>query len=357
MDQTTASGEIGAIGEFELIARLTADLPADPSVVIGVGDDAAVLACPPDMELVATCDAQVEGRHFLRASATAEQVGRKALAVNLSDIAAMGALPRAALISLALPSDTPLAWLDDLYAGLRAEAAAFGVAIVGGNVTATTGPLMIDVTLLGHVARGRAVTRAGGRAGDRLYVTGTLGAAAAGLITLRAPVPNDPVVAPTLLDRARAALLTPTPRVGEGMALAATGAVTAMLDVSDGLAADLGHLCERGGVGALVDATALPIDEAARAIAAAYGRDPLTLALSGGEDYALLFTARADAEPVVVAAVSAAGGTPHAIGWLTPPAEGMRLRHADGVVAPLPARGWDHLASIALAEGANDHAR
>lgn len=342
MEHTASTRELG---EFGLIARLTSGLPVNAGVIVGVGDDAAVLTCPPDTDAVATCDAQVEGRHFVRAVVTPEQVGRKALAVNLSDIAAMGATPRAALVSLMLPAETPIEWLDGLYAGLRAEAAEFGVAIIGGNVAATSGPLIVDVTLLGQVARGRAVLRSGGGVGDRLYVTGTLGAAAAGLLTFGGRSPTGLEVVDSVLAEVRAAHLTPQPRVNVGIALANTGAITAMLDVSDGLAADLAHLCARSEVGALVDSAALPIDAATRAVAVAYGRDPLELAMSGGEDYELLFAARAGTDDAVAAAVAAAGGTARAIGWLTEPALGMRVRGEDGAEAQLLARGWDHLMS------------
>ncbi|HEY7832700.1 MAG TPA: thiamine-phosphate kinase [Ktedonobacterales bacterium] len=349
---TAATSDADASSEFALIARLTAALPRSAAVALGIGDDAAVLDWQAETQLVATCDALVEGRHFLRASATAEQIGRRALAVNLSDIAAMGAEPLFALVSLILPAATDAAWLDDLYRGLRAEAEAFGVVIVGGNIAATAGPLIVDVTLLGQVARGRALTRSGARAGDRLWVTGTVGAAAAGLLTLLAPRPTDgPNVGPALegaIEIVRAAHLVPVPRVAEGRALAAAGAATAMLDISDGLAADLGHLCTRSQVGAVVEAAALPVAPATAAVARAYGRDPLDLALFGGEDYELLFTAAPDADERVLAAVQTAGGTARAIGWIVagePEAEGgaLRLRQADGTDRALPARGWDHL--------------
>ncbi|MGH2516186.1 MAG: thiamine-phosphate kinase [Ktedonobacterales bacterium] len=338
--QTTV--RLGDVGEFGLIARLTAGLATRPDVLLAAGDDAALLDPEPDALIVATCDAQVEGRHFLLGVATPEEIGHKALAVNLSDIAAMGAEPRWALISLLVPPALEVAVLDGVYAGMNALARRFGVAIVGGNVSGTDGPLILDVTLLGSVRREHALRRSGARAGDRMLVTGTLGAAAAGVLALITE-PGAAPVSPAALARARAAMAAPAPRVVEGRALAACVGVTAMLDISDGLAADLGRLCAASGTGALVDAGALPLDAAARQIAAAYGHDPLDLALHGGEDYQLLCTVRPDAVETALACVIAVGGTAHDIGIMTAPEAGLRLHMPDGGERTLEPRGWDHL--------------
>jgi thiamine-monophosphate kinase len=336
LPQTTPS-------EFELIARLTHGLPRPAGVAVGIGDDAAVLDCPSGSQIVATCDALVEGSHFVRDWATPEQVGRRALAVNLSDIAAMGGEPLYALISLAIPPTTPVEWLDGLYRGLRNEADLFGVAVVGGNVTSIAGPLVVDVTMLGRVAPGQALLRSGARPGDRLCVTGTLGGAAVGLYALWRTPTKRPAPAPLALERVRAALLLPNPRVAEGQALAAVEGVSAMIDVSDGLAADLSHICALSGVGAVVDAGALPVDEATAAVAHSYGQDVQELALHGGEDYELLFAVHPEAETAALQAVRAVGGSATTIGWCTDPASGLRLRTRAGALAPLEPRGWDHL--------------
>lgn len=332
------------LGEFGLIARLTHELASRADVVLGVGDDAALLDPGPDTLIAATCDAQVEGRHFLRDLATPEEIGHKALAVNLSDIAAMGAEPLWALVSLLLPPTLDVAVLDGIYAGMNALARRYGVAIVGGNVSGTDGPLVLDVTLLGRVRRGHEVRRSGAQPGDRLLVTGTLGAAAAGVLALVSAASASPVP-PAALERARAAMAAPTPRVAEGRALAGTDLVTAMLDISDGLAADLGHLCTVSGVGAAIEAGMLPIDDAVRQIASAYGRDPVALALAGGEDYQLLFSVRQDGVEAAMAAVAAVGGTAHEVGFVTAAESGLRLRLPDGSEQPLAPVGWDHLRS------------
>lgn len=334
-------------GEFELIARLTAQLPHADAVIHGVGDDAAVLDWLSGSQLAVTCDAQVERRHFLRDHATAEQIGRRALAVNLSDLAAMGAEPLFALVSLILPSDITADWLDELYCGLRVEAAEFDVSIVGGNIASTDGPLIVDITLLGRVARGKAVLRSGARAGDRVCVTGMLGSAAAGLISFLEPVEPGLSVIDPAIQQARESHRVPQPRVAQGSALAKSGLATAMIDISDGLAADLGHLCEQSAVGAVVEMAALPIASSTARIAAAYGRDPVELALFGGEDYELLFTVPPDKIEQALATVRAAGGTVHTIGWIIAndgeASPNMRLRLPDGSERSLPPRGWDHL--------------
>ncbi len=331
------------LGEFGLIARIAAVAPPDSGVAVGIGDDAAVLDWTPGHQLVVTCDALVEGRHFTFAGFTAEQVGRRALAVNLSDIAAMGGEPLFALVSLILPPSLPVAWIDGLYAGLRAQASAFGLSIVGGNVAASSGPLVIDITLIGRVPTGQAVLRSGARPGNRLCVTGSLGLAAAGLLDTTHQAPS--LAPPSAVALARTALLTPQPRVAAGQVLARSRLATAMLDITDGMAADLGHLCESSRVGAIVEAAALPVADDTIHIARAHGRDPLDLALHGGEDYELLFAVAPDAASTAISALHDIGVSASSIGWLTPPDEGLRLRLADGTLVPLPTSGWDHLRS------------
>lgn len=330
------------LGEFGLIARLTGNLETRADVALGIGDDAALLDPGSGMLVAATVDALVEGHHFVMAISTPEEIGRKALAVNLSDLAAMGAEPCWALISLLLPLSLDVGVLDGVYAGLRSEAQRYGVAVVGGNVAATDGPLTIDVVALGRCPRDAYVTRAGGQPGDLLLVTGSLGAAAAGLLVAREPERAEGL-ARSLLERAHSAMVAPTPLVEAGRALASAKLVTAMIDISDGLASDLGHLCERSGVGAELEASLIPVDPATAEIAAHYGRDPLLLALNGGEDYHLLCALAPDRREEALAALEAVGCSPVIIGRLTAPGTGMTIRRADGLIEPLAAQGWDHL--------------
>jgi thiamine-monophosphate kinase len=336
------------LGEFELIDRLTqltSSLGARADVALGIGDDAALLDPGGESLVAATIDALVEGRHFLLSSATPEEIGHKALAVNLSDLAAMGAEPCWALVSLLVPPSLEVSILDGVYAGLRDEAHHYGVAVVGGNVAATDGPLTIDVVALGRCPRGAQVTRAGGSPGDLLLVTGSLGAAAAGLLVARDPKRAEGV-ARNLQQRAHDAMVAPTPRVAAGQALAAGRLVTAMIDISDGLAADLGHLCARSRVGAELDASLIPVDPAAMRIASRYGQDSMMLALHGGEEYELLCAVAPESRDGALAALRAVGCAPVVIGRLTAPASGMTLQRSDGSLETLSPRGWDHLRSV-----------
>ncbi len=332
---------IADLGEFGLIARLTHDLAPRPDVILGVGDDAAVLDVGSAADvLVATCDAQVADTHFRLDRATPEEIGRRALAVNASDCAAMGAAPRFALLSLLVPPTLEVAVLDGIYAGLRAEAARYGCAIVGGNIARHPERLILDITLLGLAPRGHVLRRHGARPGDALLVTGTVGAAAAGLALL-----DDPALVARLAPEVCAPLLaaqrTPVARVAAGQWLARNGA-TAALDVSDGLAADLAHLCAASGVGATVEVAALPILPATRAVASAIARAASDLALFGGEDYELLFTAPAAHAAALCAGLLTTTGTPATIiGTIT--AEPALVRVDDGQRTTLVGRGWDHL--------------
>ncbi len=333
------------LDEFALIARLSRDLPSRADVLLGVGDDCAILDLPGDMLLLTTCDSQVEGVHFTLETSSPQQTGRKALAVNLSDIAAMGGEPRYALISLILPPQFSPAVLDGVYAGLREEAERYATAIIGGNVSGVgkAGPLIIDITLIGAVERGHALTRSGARVGDTLFVTGSPGDSAAGLYTLlhsELPYPQ------AAQEHVRAAHRTPQPRVREGRALAQLGPqiVTAMLDISDGLSGDLAHLCTGSKVGARIEATRLPLSPALHAIATCAGRDPLDYALHGGEDYELLFTVAPGHEQSVREAIQSTTGTPiTAIGTILPSEQGMKLLHADGREEPISVQSWNHL--------------
>ena len=273
---------LSEIGEFGLIARLTGELELGPGVEVGAGDDAAVLEPMPGHKLVVTTDVLVEGLDFTAALSEPEDWGWKAVAVNCSDLAAMGAEPRWLVIALTVPDPTPVPTLERVYAGVGEACRAFGAALVGGDVSA--GPaLSLAVTALGEAER--PVLRSGARPGDRLAVTGPLGAAAAGLALLRS---EDPA-AKELLDRfpgLAAAHRRPRPALAMGLALARAGA-SAMIDVSDGLAGDAVHLAESSGVGVEVHDAAVPLAPGVAETAALLGRDPLELALGGGEDFVL----------------------------------------------------------------------
>lgn len=281
-------------GEFALIARLLRPLAEGFAGALGLADDAALISPGDGRELVVTQDALVAGVHF-PADETPEAIAAKALRVNLSDLAAMGASPLAYLMTLALPDHADLAWLERFCATLHEEQARWRIALAGGDTVATPGPLTLSITALGTVAAGRFLSRAGARPGDRVFVSGSIGDAALGLAALRGELPD---LAAADRQALVARLRLPEPRLALGRAL--VGVAGATIDVSDGLVADAGHLCEASAVAIVIDAAAVPLSPAARAVvAAAPGR--LAGLLAGGDDYELVFTA-ADADAVAAAA-------------------------------------------------------
>jgi thiamine-monophosphate kinase len=331
---------VGGTGERQLLARLRAQLPPAPAhVSIGIGDDAAVVE-PPRGELeVVTTDTLVEGVHFERRFCDAGDIGRKALAVSVSDLAAMGAMPRIALLSLALPDTLPLAAFDRFVAGFVAAAAEYRVALVGGNLTRSPGPWMIDVTVIGNARRRRVLTRTGGRPGDELFVTGHLGAARAGLAALRAPSSDDHASRPAALADAIARYCCPEPRVRAGVRVARARAATACMDLSDGLADAATQVAEASESGVEIDLAAVPVHPAATLL---WAGDAAWQALLGGDDYELLFAVPARRRRAFFAAISPGTGVPVTrIGRLTDKTVGACVRLLGGTTAPLP-RGYDH---------------
>lgn len=322
--------------EFALIDAIRARNPqARDDVALGIGDDAALLDVPAGRQLVACTDTLVAGVHFPVAAA-ARDIGWKALAVNLSDLAAMGAEPRWALLALTLPQDDP-AFVAAFADGFATLARAHGVALVGGDTTA--GPLAVTVTALGTLASATALRRDGAKLGDALFVTGTLGDAAGALNLLRDSelATRDPGRQASFHGHCAlmARLNRPEPRISAGLAL--RDIANACIDVSDGLLADLGHVCVASGVGAEVDAEALPISAP---LSTLFDREACrTFALSGGDDYELCFTAPAEA--AVADALAATGCTATCIGRIVA-GSGIRVIDADGRVVATPRTGWEH---------------
>jgi thiamine-monophosphate kinase len=275
-------------GERALIEHIRRRLPPPPSpLIVGPGDDAAVFAPERGALQVLTTDALVEGIHFDRRFSSLADVGYRAIAVNVSDVAAMGAHPEYVLLSLVLPAGWTIDDLDALLDGALEAASEYRVAVAGGNVSRSPGPLVVDATATGSVRPRKLLRRDGGRPGDALYVTGTIGAAAAGLGWLRANGPTDAQshAAANLVRR----YLRPVARVRMGMLLGRNKAASACMDLSDGLADAVRQVAEASGTGALIDAAALPIDPAARDWFTEHGLDPVRAALTGGDDYELLF--------------------------------------------------------------------
>ncbi|HEV7401137.1 MAG TPA: thiamine-phosphate kinase [Solirubrobacterales bacterium] len=273
------------MGEFELLARIRERLPApDPRIRLGSGDDAAIAV--PGGATATSVDALVDGVHFRRALASPAQIGHKALATALSDLAAMGAEAGEAYVTIGLPPDLDEDGCIELLDGLLALAAATGTTLAGGDVT-RAGELFLAIAVVGHAPGPESfVSRSGALPGDALVLTGELGGAAAGLLLLERPELGEALPA-TTIERLRARQLEPQPRLGAGRALAAAGA-TAMIDLSDGLGGDAGHLAQRSAAELRIDAGVLPLADGVAEIAALAARERFALAIAGGEDYELL---------------------------------------------------------------------
>jgi thiamine-monophosphate kinase len=321
--------DLSDIGEFGLIDRLEKILGEPAEGEIWVGDDTAVLRAPAGTILF-TADLMVEGVHFDLEFTGPEDLGYKAIAVNASDVAAMGGVPRRALVSLGLRRGVELEWVEGLYAGMRECCDQFDMAVVGGDLSRSDS-LIVSVALLGNPAGRLFVERGGARLGDIVCVTGTLGASAAGHALLRAGIDSRP----DLIQ----AHLRPTPRVRESEALR-RHLPTAMIDVSDGFAADLGHICEESSVGVVINAGSLPLADLA---GLELQKSALQLGLAGGEDYELCFTIPPERCEAALAAVTQATGTPVTqVGEVVEAGRG-RVLLLDTDERPMEAPGWDHL--------------
>ncbi len=332
--------KVSELGEFGLIDRLAKlayaardnRIEAWQKLIIGIGDDAAAWYGDASIQL-ATVDSLIQDVHFSLDMGSWEELGWKALAVNLSDIAAMGGLPRYALVALALPDRTEVEDVLALYKGMIDLTQRFGVAIIGGNISSAP-IVVIDVTVLGST-KGRdkhLLTRSAAKPGDKVAVTGYLGVATAGLEILTKHLRFDPEATLSL----KKAFLQPYPRVAEGQILIESG-VRAAIDISDGLISDLNHICQESQVSARIEIDRLPIQPAVKAN---FGEKAVQLALSGGEDYELLFTASAE----VIDKVKATASCPVTIiGEITTDkAAGIRIVDGKGNPVKLPRTGWEH---------------
>jgi thiamine-monophosphate kinase len=329
--------------EDQLVQAIRKVLSGDaPGVVVGVGDDAAVVE-PGRHHGILTTDLLVDGVHFEVERILPHDLGHKAITVNVSDVAAMGGSPRYGVASLGLSPGVEAAWVVELCGGLREAADEYGMAIVGGD-TSRADRVTISVAVFGEVAQGAAVTRAGARPGDRLVVTGSLGAAAGGLRLASGSRAQVRGRLSTEAGRAAvAALQRPVARVSEGQELARAGA-TAMMDLSDGLALDLHRMCRESEVGARVRLDAVPVAPVLLDLAAALDVDPIDLALHGGEDYELLAALPPGAVEGARRRLTERVGTSlHEIGEVTGREGGVIGVGPDGE-RPLEARGWDHFA-------------
>ena len=312
------------LGEFALIDQLTHNLPKYRKEVIkGVGDDCAVLVQSTQKHLLITCDVQVEGVHFSTNIPKPEQIGKKAIAVNISDIAAMGGKPTFCLVSLIIPRKTNSEYVDSIYSGIRSSCKQYDIQIIGGNIS-TGKQLAIDIFMMGEVRKDELLLRSGAKPGDKVMVTGSLGGAAASLALNKHFIPQS--------------------RLTEASIIAKSKLSTAMIDISDGLLSDIGHVCDQSNVGVVIHETQILVPGSVTRLEKQLHKKPLTFALTGGEDYELLFTAPSGAADKIIRMVQRKTGTPVSIiGEVLPKANGRWVQSKNGQKQPLISTGWDHL--------------
>jgi thiamine-monophosphate kinase len=327
-------------GEFGLIHEIQRLFPAvDPSVLVGIGDDTAVLRPARGKLLLMTTDTLREGVHFLSEGSDLFSVGWKSLAVSLSDIAAMGGVPRFLLLSLALPVHLTEKGVRDLLRGILRISRIHRVSLIGGNISRSIHGISVDTTVIGETEPSALLRRSGAGVGDQIYVTGTLGDAAAGLSLLRSSgeTPDGPLSRRLVLRHRR-----PEPRLAVGRLLATRGLATSAIDISDGLLQDMGRICEQSGVGARIDARRIPLSGALKREAPRLVREPLDLALSGGEDYELLFTVKPRNSARLESIAAAERFKVTRIGEIVRASEEVSVLHAGGEGRRAGAAGYDH---------------
>ena len=342
----------GDLGEFGLIDRIAANVGNAAGVITGIGDDAAVTALTPGMQLLTSTDMLLEGVHFRRDWHDPFRLGRKSLAVSISDIAAMGGIPRWALLSLAIPADCSLLVLDDFTSGFLAMAAEHDVTLIGGDTCASQSSLIISVTIMAEQKPDLIVRRSGAHTGDEIWVTGALGDAALALSILERDFdyvqqPDSAIKTSSSMsgvkgnDYLLSRLLDPTPRTMSGRMLAESGMATAMIDISDGLLADLGHIAGLSGVGGTLHLDALPISSHFQATVRCLPAFPYQLVLAGGEDYELCFTAHPANREKIDELMKKCGIDATPVGIVTN-LPGVTVLQSNGIPFDLKTTGFNH---------------
>ena len=331
------------IGEFGLIDRIHELLRQKgiqtPGLTLGIGDDTASFLPQAGYEVLVTCDCMVEGRHYLPQHTTTFELGRRAMVLNISDIGAVGGEPLYALVSLGLRANTPVSDVEAMYLGFVTELNPFGASIIGGNLTKSGDSPFIDITLIGKVERGKTVRRSTAKVGDAILVTGYPGQAAAGLQLLVQTQHNEDLLDHPLVR----AYNTPSHRAWEGKAIAQSGFATAMIDTSDGFLGDLGHICEKSGVGAQLIRDKLPVSDDLRRTALKLGQDPYDFVLKDSDDYELIITCSPDHVDQIRTAVTASSDVAVSeVGWITDTSRGIKLELPDGTQSEVTPTGWDH---------------
>ena len=337
---TETLADIGEFGLIERIHNLLKDIDVHTiGVTLGIGDDTASLTPHPGYELLITCDCLIEGRHYLPHHITPMDIGRRAMAVNISDIGAMGGQPLYALISLGLKSETPVRDVEEMYRGFIKELNPFGASIIGGNLTKSENEAFIDITVIGEVIKENIMLRSTAQAGDAILVTGYPGQAAAGLRLLQKTnsienLQDHPLVL---------AYNVPTHRAREGKAIACLQKAHAMIDTSDGFLADLGHICQQSRVGALLIQEKFTISDELKKAAAQLGMNPIQLFLQESDDYELIITCPPGNVPQIRSTIGDVSEAPVSeVGKITDIAGDIQLKLQDGTIHQLSPEGWDH---------------
>jgi thiamine-monophosphate kinase len=331
---------IEEIGEFGLIRRIRKKTPLKvPGIVMGIGDDSAVFKTNPGKLVLATCDMLVERVHFDLNFFTFFQVGKRAMALNLSDIAAMGGVPRYALVSLGLPKKTKVEFIDDLYRGMKNLGSKFAVEIIGGDTVESPEGIVLNLTLWGEVERNFLVLRSGAKVGDSILVTGTLGDSRAALALLKSGLR----IKGSGFRRIVKKYLTPAPRVKEARSIVRHRGATSMTDSSDGLSQEISHLTSASKVGAEIWMDKIPLSLSAIKAARVLRKDPLDFAFYGGEDLELIFTAPPKKVNILLKKVPQLTKTPlTVIGRITKREEGLKVIYEQGKVKRFENKGYEH---------------
>lgn len=324
------------IGEFGFIERIKGGcLIRNENVIIGIGDDSCVFKTSAEVASLLTTDMLVEQIHFLLEAIPPYQLGRKSLAVNMSDIAAMGGTPKEAVLSVAIPDTVDLEYLDALYDGMKAMAKEFEVNLLGGDTTSSPGPLIINIALVGEAQKEEVLYRSTAKVGDVVFLTGPVGSAAAGLdIILKGRGADE-------WEELIEAHHNPYPQIKTGRIIASMKVANSLIDVSDGVAADLGHICTESKLGAIIEEEMIPTTAQFRAYCAKFQEDSRHLSLHVGEDYVLLGTVPEESATRLQKALESNGCQFHPVGK-TVAESGLRLEGSDGSVEVIGAIGWDH---------------